>query len=145
MLRNFRRIEDSYQIHNLRGNLESLFSFVRRLAQFDAKGAHRSSILTMASFPSLRLLSILGLILLATTTDAHSYSGADYYKDSCPQATAIVTDMVNNFVKANKNLAGGFLRLHFHDCFVRVSLHNSTPPNSTISGADFQEVNEVFE
>ncbi|BFI36730.1 hypothetical protein MARPO_0106s0054 [Marchantia polymorpha] len=87
----------------------------------------------MGSFPPFNLLSILGLILLATTTDAHSYSGADYYKDSCPQATTIVTDMVNNFVKANKNLAGGFLRLHFHDCFVRgcdASVLLNSPTNS---------------
>ncbi|KAG6544534.1 hypothetical protein Mapa_014052 [Marchantia paleacea] len=73
----------------------------------------------MGSFPPLCLLSLLGLILLATTTDAHSYSGADYYSESCPQATSIVNQMVNKFVKENKNLAGGFLRLHFHDCFVR--------------------------
>ncbi|KAG6547883.1 hypothetical protein Mapa_010703 [Marchantia paleacea] len=38
---------------------------------------------------------------------------------SCPQATFVVSELVNKFVTTDPNLAGGLEVLQFHDCFVR--------------------------
>ncbi|KAG6553253.1 hypothetical protein Mapa_004987 [Marchantia paleacea] len=42
-----------------------------------------------------------------------------FYSTSCPQALALVKAKVGEFITADRGIAGGFLRLHFHDCFVR--------------------------
>ncbi|OAE24618.1 hypothetical protein AXG93_3638s1000 [Marchantia polymorpha subsp. ruderalis] len=43
----------------------------------------------------------------------------DFYDSTCPQAATIVKQKVDEFVDADKGIAAGLMRLHFHDCFVR--------------------------
>ncbi|CAI9765897.1 unnamed protein product [Fraxinus pennsylvanica] len=43
-----------------------------------------------------------------------------YYHKSCPYAEAIVKDITRSKVAPNPSLAAKLLRLHYHDCFVRV-------------------------
>lgn len=45
----------------------------------------------------------------------------DFYDSTCPQAATIVKQKVDEIVDADKGMAAGLMRLHFHDCFVRVS------------------------
>lgn len=43
-----------------------------------------------------------------------------FYRDSCPQAEDIIKSKIQQHVSTNPNLPAKLLRLHFHDCFVRV-------------------------
>ncbi|BFI08351.1 peroxidase [Marchantia polymorpha subsp. ruderalis] len=42
-----------------------------------------------------------------------------YYSSSCPSAIAWVQNMTASMVQSDRTMAAAFLRLHFHDCFVR--------------------------
>ena len=43
-----------------------------------------------------------------------------FYKKTCPRAEAIVKRTTTNFISRAPSLAAPLLRMHFHDCFVRV-------------------------
>jgi len=45
-----------------------------------------------------------------------------FYKKTCTQAEQIVQNIVWNHVANNSELPAKFLRMFFHDCFVRVSI-----------------------
>ncbi|GAB4842989.1 Peroxidase 40 [Ancistrocladus abbreviatus] len=42
----------------------------------------------------------------------------DAYKESCPDAEAIIFSRVQKAVLDDPRMAASLLRLHFHDCFV---------------------------
>lgn len=43
-----------------------------------------------------------------------------FYQQTCPQFEAIVHNKVKEWVHKDKTLAPSIMRLHFHDCAVRV-------------------------
>ena len=45
-----------------------------------------------------------------------------FYHKTCPEAEDIVNEIVSKKVKANPSLAAKLLRVHYHDCFVRVCI-----------------------
>lgn len=51
----------------------------------------------------------------------------DFYSQTCPKFEAIVQNKVKEWVNKDKTLAPSIMRLHFHDCAVRVGniLHYS--------------------
>lgn len=44
----------------------------------------------------------------------------DYYDERCPQAEAAVTTAVKQAMAKDQTVPAALLRMHFHDCFVRV-------------------------
>lgn len=45
-----------------------------------------------------------------------------FYQYTCPNAEAIVRDEMAKIISRVPSLAGPLLRMHFHDCFVNVSV-----------------------
>lgn len=67
-------------------------------------------------------LSILFLIQLAVVAYGQGLSPY-FYQKSCPNLEKIVRQTMRDFINRAPSLAGPLLRMHFHDCFVRVSFN----------------------
>lgn len=48
----------------------------------------------------------------------------DHYHKTCPQAEGIIQQKVGDWIQKDSTLAASIIRLHFHDCAVRVSMHS---------------------
>ncbi|XVF72521.1 hypothetical protein PTKIN_Ptkin12aG0127900 [Pterospermum kingtungense] len=95
-------------------------------------------------------LLLLGIVVFGVLGTCHGGGlRKDYYQVSCPQAKEIIKKATEKYVAMNPTLPAKFLRIHFHDCFVRGCdasvLLNSTskntaekqaPPNLTLIGFD---------
>ncbi|KAA8524584.1 hypothetical protein F0562_011007 [Nyssa sinensis] len=91
----------------------------------------------------------MGRIEVKTGSSAEAQLKLGFYSASCPKAEKIVLDYVHKHIPNAPSLAAAFIRMHFHDCFVRGCdasiLLNSTsnqaekvaPPNLTVRGFDF--------
>lgn len=51
---------------------------------------------------------------------ADEYLSFNYYHNTCPDFESIVFNTIQKWVKDDYTIAASLLRLHFHDCSVRV-------------------------
>lgn len=63
------------------------------------------------------------IIVLVLGAEVRSQSLKNgYYSTSCPKAESIVRSTVESHFDSDPTISPGLLRLHFHDCFVQVSI-----------------------
>ncbi|BBN05768.1 peroxidase [Marchantia polymorpha subsp. ruderalis] len=66
-----------------------------------------------------RCALVIFTILLMTAVASGAKLSKYFYYRTCPNVESIVRNKVNQIVTADRGMAPGLLRLHFHDCFVR--------------------------
>ncbi|KAG6534386.1 peroxidase 5-like [Zingiber officinale] len=98
----------------------------------------------------------LAVVLCMSLAGSASEIKVGFYSDSCPKAEDIVKEELDKAFKANAGIGADFLRLHFHDCFVRGCeasiLVDSTkgniaekdaPPNETFEDEVFDGIDSI--
>ena len=60
--------------------------------------------------------------MILSCQSVHSQLQVGFYSNSCGLAEFIVKAEVKKAVFADRGVAAGLLRMHFHDCFVRVRM-----------------------
>lgn len=64
----------------------------------------------------LLLVCLAALVAVGICQDLRK----NFYRRSCPQAEEIIKNATWKHVASNSELPAKLLRMHFHDCFVRV-------------------------
>lgn len=73
----------------------------------------------------IRMRLLVVMLVLMAARPAMAQLAVGYYDTLCPAAEIIVQEEVSKGVSGSPGTAAGLLRLHFHDCFVRVSTKNT--------------------
>lgn len=84
-------------------------------------GGRQRICMTAMVMGALGMMLVVVLAADAAAAAATTLS-ADFYATSCPRLSAIVKAEVRKASKAEPRMAASLTRLHFHDCFVNVSL-----------------------
>lgn len=68
----------------------------------------------------IRYFAIIIIGVLGFMGSTQAQLQLDFYSKSCPRAETIIRDFVNKHIHNAPSLAAALIRMHFHDCFVRV-------------------------
>lgn len=71
---------------------------------------------------AMALLITSSFIFFSLFLHGNNALSFNYYDKTCPAAESTVTKIVTNAVKKDKTVSAALLRMHFHDCFIRVIL-----------------------
>ena len=79
---------------------------------------------------------MVALLLTAVAAScARAQLQEKFYSETCPSVEDVVRKEMVRALSLAPSLAAPLLRMHFHDCFVRVSLHASPNPNAMTASA----------
>ena len=65
------------------------------------------------------IAAIFSLLIFSAICHSDALS-SNYYDKTCPSLESIVSSTVKEAFKTDKTVPAAVLRLHFHDCFIRV-------------------------
>lgn len=68
---------------------------------------------------------ILLVIILCLSSQIEAQLRVGFYENTCTNVESIIQEEVERAFITNKGIAPGLVRMHFHDCFVRVKLVSS--------------------
>lgn len=66
------------------------------------------------------VLAMVTLVTLMVPTNAQL--SPHFYDKVCPQALPVIKSVVQRAIVRERRIGASLLRLHFHDCFVNVSI-----------------------
>ena len=72
----------------------------------------------------IRCFGIAILVLLGFLGSTQAQLQLGFYSKNCPKAEKIIQDFVNQHIHNAPSLAAAFIRMHFHDCFIRVCVNS---------------------
>ena len=75
-----------------------------------------SKLSIMAAF-----LFIVCVLVISPSLSVIADLRVGFYDATCPKAESIVRQVVENRFRTDPSITPALLRMHFHDCFVRVS------------------------
>jgi hypothetical protein len=81
---------------------------------------HSSSRMVAVPAPVVLGVAMVVVVLASSATGASGQLRMGFYAESCPGVERMVGDFVRQHVRRVPTVAAALLRLHFHDCFVRV-------------------------
>jgi peroxidase len=74
----------------------------------------------MVSSKKLTQLCVTFWVAVLFCHSVQSHLQVGFYSNSCGRAESIVRGAVRDALRLDRGVAAGLVRLHFHDCFVRV-------------------------
>ena len=74
------------------------------------------------SSKKLTRLSVVCWLAVLFFQSVQSQLQVGFYSNSCRRAELIVRNAVRDGINKDRGVAAGLVRMHFHDCFVRVSI-----------------------
>lgn len=77
--------------------------------------------MTIQKLVSVLFLQFLLLVFVSDSTNAQ-YLRQGFYENTCPDAESIIWKTTQQYISRAPTLAAALLRMHFHDCFVRVRM-----------------------
>lgn len=75
----------------------------------------------MASTKLFVVSLLFALIFALTATISSADLSPEFYAYSCPEAVPAIKRVIKDAVMKEPRMGASLLRLHFHDCFVKVS------------------------
>lgn len=60
------------------------------------------------------------VLLMGMLESSEAQLQMNFYAKSCPKAEKIISDHIQKHIHNGPSLAAPLIRMHFHDCFVRV-------------------------
>lgn len=85
-----------------------------------ANSSNTEEFKTFSKMGRVCFVRLMFLALLGFLGCTHAQLQMNFYAKSCPKAETIILDYVRKHIPNAPSLSAALIRMHFHDCFVRV-------------------------